>query len=86
MNPKTEFLENNKEDVRWLADLVVSSRFQRCMTYALAQFVDQNVGPGGEAEYHRICGAVQFRRLLESFAAPTTRPTRVVGENLDHKV
>lgn len=71
VSPKTRFLEH-KEFVKTHLDVVVHSAFQAAADAAMLQLVaempDTTDPDMSAAGYHRILGARQYRRLLESVA------------------
>lgn len=86
MSPKQQFLEN-KEDVRFLADLTADSRFKRCLNYALLQYFHRlttqlNMDDGQIGM--RLLGVQQFVQVLETLWQQAPEPKSANLDNLDH--
>lgn len=85
MSPKQQFLEN-KEDAKFLTDLTADMRFQRCIDFALLQYLENlsHTAIDGNHHFARLLGAQEFIRTLESLWTTAKPIKQAAGDNLDH--
>lgn len=85
-SPRQQFLEN-KDDVRFLSDLMVNDKFLRALNYTLLQYIwtEARGANGNDAHgYQRIVGAQGFMDTLSKLWIIPKEPRSIETGNLDH--